>query len=488
MRTRYVALLMAALMMVSSVSFLTVGSSANDLNEPIEYRDEMGEIIGESQYGMVPLILDYGGSIYPDLYGSAQSRDSIVVDGVKDVNYHFGLKGKISLTDSVKKPQEAYGDVYFVCDYFTLYVFVEVYDDSVVSAMDYISICDKCGKQRAKNSGCEHMGEDEHDKLFSGEPINVWDTDYVEIFVDEQNDGSIPEVYSVTRDGVAFRGHDTWGLDFEAAALSGSKMWCAEFAIPMPEASIVDEWGVNVNIRSNSKSDFFEQTTVSLNNYNSVVFSDREDYDRNSDYFDYIVFPNSVKTFNRTPYTDISYNDWYYRYALWAIKNGIFNGVSATAFSPDTAMTRAMFVTVLYRMAGSPEVTGEMPFIDLEEGGYYYDAVLWAYRNEVINGITPDIFGHDGTVTREQLVTILYRYTEKSGYDVSIKEDLSEYPDANRISDYAKDAMSWAVGNRIIYGAAVDGEVRLSADGMATRAQVAAILRRYAIFLQENEK
>ncbi|MBQ8696166.1 MAG: S-layer homology domain-containing protein, partial [Clostridia bacterium] len=224
-------------------------------------------------------------------------------------------------------------------------------------------------------------------------------------------------------------------------------------------------------------------TTVSLNSYNGVCFSSRDDYDKYSDYLDFIDFPESVKRFNRTPYTDIFYNEWYYSYVIRAIDKGIFNGVSPTRFAPNMSMTRAMFATVLYRVEGSPEVTGEMPFVDVEKGTYYYDAVLWAYQNEVVNGIAPDIFGYNGTVTREQLVTMLYRYLAKSGYDVSVKADLSKYPDANKISGYAEDAMSWAVGAYIIQGASMNGEDHLSPRGMGTRAQVAAILWRYSSYI-----
>ena len=159
------------------------------------------------------------------------------------------------------------------------------------------------------------------------------------------------------------------------------------------------------------------------------------------------------------------------------MQEGYFKGVTATTFAPESKLSRAMAVTVLYRMAGEPEVTGTTTFTDVKEDAYYYQALVWAVQNGIATGMDDTRFAPNANVTREQLVTFLYRYAKASGADMSKQADLSQYRDVNEVSNYAKDAMAWAVGSGILQGME---ENRLAPLGTATRAQAATILMRYA--------
>ena len=145
-----------------------------------------------------------------------------------------------------------------------------------------------------------------------------------------------------------------------------------------------------------------------------------------------------------------------------------------TTFAPERKMDRAMVVTVLYRLAGSPAVTGETTFQDVDQEGYYYDALLWAAQNQIVLGMTDTTFAPKASVTREQLVTFLYRYAKFAGLD-SVSADLSGYVDANRISPYAQEAFSWAVAAGLVKGTSNN---TLAPTASATRAQFATILTR----------
>ena len=176
------------------------------------------------------------------------------------------------------------------------------------------------------------------------------------------------------------------------------------------------------------------------------------------------------------PFPDVDENDWFYDEVVYVYENGLMNGVENNRFAPNTATNRAMLATILYRLAGEPAVSGEMPFTDVSAGTWYTNAVLWAAQNGIVNGIGENQFGPMGTLTREQLVTMLYRYAEAEGYDVSAAADLSGYPDAGKVQPYAQEAMSWAVAEGIVEGMD-DGT--LNPAGNATRAQIATILMRF---------
>ena len=175
------------------------------------------------------------------------------------------------------------------------------------------------------------------------------------------------------------------------------------------------------------------------------------------------------------PFPDVDENDWFYDEVVYVYENGLMNGVENNQFAPNTATNRAMLATILYRLAGEPAVSGDLPFTDVESGTWYTDAVLWAAQNGIVNGLGENTFAPMNTLTREQLVTMLYRYAEAAGYDVSAAADLSGYPDAGKVQTYAQKAMSWAVAEGIVEG--MDGN--LNPAGNATRAQIATILMRF---------
>ncbi len=172
-------------------------------------------------------------------------------------------------------------------------------------------------------------------------------------------------------------------------------------------------------------------------------------------------------------FTDIA-NHWAKDEICYVTEHGLFQGVTDTTFAPEMKMDRAMVVTVLYRLAGSPAVTGETTFQDVDQKGYYYDALLWAAQNQIVLGMTNTTFAPKAPVTREQLVTFLYRYAKFAGFD-SVSADLSGYTDANRISPYAQEAFSWAVAAGLVKGTTNN---TLAPTASATRAQFAAILTR----------
>lgn len=176
------------------------------------------------------------------------------------------------------------------------------------------------------------------------------------------------------------------------------------------------------------------------------------------------------------PFTDVKTGAWYYDAAKYVYGKGLFTGTTATTFAPDADMSRAMLVTVLYRMEGSPAVTGASAFTDVVSGSWYEKAVVWAAANGIVKGTSETTFDPDTSVTREQAAAILYRYAKYKNYDVSVGEETNilSYDDAFSISEYAYPALQWAVGASLMQGDAG----KLSPAGTATRAQLAAILMR----------
>ena len=173
-------------------------------------------------------------------------------------------------------------------------------------------------------------------------------------------------------------------------------------------------------------------------------------------------------------YADVPEKAWYHDAVQYASQNGLMNGVGGGKFDPEGSMTRAMLVTVLWRYAGEP--TGNKnSFTDVPDGLWYTDAVAWAAANGIVSGVGNGKFDPEGSITREQMATILFRYAQKKNIDTSKRGDLSGFPDKGDISPWAKDAVQWTVAEQIINGS--DG--KLLPLGNATRAQVAAILMRF---------
>ena len=179
------------------------------------------------------------------------------------------------------------------------------------------------------------------------------------------------------------------------------------------------------------------------------------------------------------PFTDVPEGAWYEDAAAYVYKHGLMAGTSATTFAPDVTTSRAMIATILWRMAGSPVVNYAMNYTDVAQGQWYSEAVRWATSEGVVTGYGNGLFGTNDPITREQLATMLWRYAQTEGYDVSIGEDTNilSYTDVANLSEYAIPAMQWAVGAGIINGTG-DGST-LTPQGQATRAQAAVMLQRF---------
>ena len=172
-------------------------------------------------------------------------------------------------------------------------------------------------------------------------------------------------------------------------------------------------------------------------------------------------------------FADVQNDAWYSEAIAYVYNQGIMNGTEK-GFEPDATTTRAMLVTMLYRLAGEP-ATGAVKFGDVAAGQWFSDAIAWAAANGVVNGYSETRFAPNAAITREQLAAILYRFAQFKGYDVSVKGDLSSFSDSAAVSGWAQEAMQWAVGSGIING---DNNA-LKPAGDATRAEVAMMLMRF---------
>lgn len=180
-----------------------------------------------------------------------------------------------------------------------------------------------------------------------------------------------------------------------------------------------------------------------------------------------------TKDFTDNPVTYWAHNDIDSVIAL-----SLFKGTSGTTFGPDIVMSRCMLITVLYRLEGSPDVTGyENRFTDVDAGGYYYNALLWGSHNNISNGYSDGRFAPDDPLSREQLVTFLHRYANYKGYNTDVYTDIGGYSDAAKVSPFARESMCWAIGAGIVNGT---GNNTLSPQDSALRAQVAAMFNRFA--------
>ena len=198
---------------------------------------------------------------------------------------------------------------------------------------------------------------------------------------------------------------------------------------------------------------------------------------------------------NTQLYGDVKFGDWFYDETASATALGLMNGVSDTAFAPEDKATRAMLVTILYRMAGSPEVSGFNPFTDVKPTDWYYNAVLWASETSLTEGMTPTTFVPDDALTREQICTFLYRYadhyletvdteTYTDGYTMDGRDDLSKFSDKDNVRSWAKEKVQWCVANGLMSGMT---DTTIVPQGTGTRAQLAAFLSRFCHFVNNWE-
>ena len=176
------------------------------------------------------------------------------------------------------------------------------------------------------------------------------------------------------------------------------------------------------------------------------------------------------------PFTDVPQTEWFYDAVSYVYSHSLMNGTGSTTFDPDGTTTRGMIVTILYRYEGSP-AAGMSSFSDVAPGQYYAGPVAWAAAHGIVNGYPNGTFAPDAPITREQFAAILYRYAQYKGFDVRGRANLyAAFTDAGQVSDYARDAMAWANYEKLINGVTT---TTLQPGGFATRAQAAAILMRF---------
>ncbi|MGI6206427.1 MAG: S-layer homology domain-containing protein [Anaerovoracaceae bacterium] len=237
--------------------------------------------------------------------------------------------------------------------------------------------------------------------------------------------------------------------------------------------------GVTTDISGYSDSAFQSIIDEGMDYYNAnaaTIGSDRLDtmaanLNHDTDDTDDTTTPDSASDF-----TDVDQNSWYYDAVDYAVKNGLFYGTSNTTFEPDSAMTRGMFVTVLYRSQDNPVSIGIVPFTDVTSSDWFYNGVEWAYSEGIAAGTSSTTFSPNDSVTREQMAVLFYNTAKAAGEDVTASGDLSQFSDASDVDSYAQEALQWAVGKGLINGA--DGQ--LMPRDSATRAQVAQIFLNYS--------
>ena len=187
------------------------------------------------------------------------------------------------------------------------------------------------------------------------------------------------------------------------------------------------------------------------------------------------LLPTKTMAAEDLPFRDVNKTDWFYNEVKYVYERDLMTGISPTAFSPNETATRGMAVTILWNLDGRP-AAAEKCFTDVAAGQYYTDAVMWAAANQIIDGYGDGKFGPHDSITREQLVVILYRYARHKAYDVTAAADLSLFSDCGMVSGYAVNAMAWAKAHGLITGVTA---TTLSPQEHATRAQIAAILMRF---------
>lgn len=178
------------------------------------------------------------------------------------------------------------------------------------------------------------------------------------------------------------------------------------------------------------------------------------------------------------PFTDVA-SDWAYAGIEYCYRHGVMNGTAETTFAPKMAMSRAMVVTALYRLSGAPQGAPDAGFADVPQNTWYTDAVNWAAEAGIVNGVGGNDFAPDRTITRVEFVTLLYRYGDYCGEDVSARKDLSSFIDGKEVAPWALEGAEWAVAVSLIQGAPVEGGLALNLQGVATREQAATLLMRY---------
>ncbi len=186
------------------------------------------------------------------------------------------------------------------------------------------------------------------------------------------------------------------------------------------------------------------------------------------------------------PFQDVAVTPggWKYDNIKYVYERGVMTGVEATEFQPDAALTRSQFASVIYRMAGKPNVTYKNIFSDVPAGKWYSDAIIWAYENNIVAGLGDGSYGIDANITREQMARMLMEFARVRGYGTGEQADLSRFADVSQVSRWATEYMRWAVGSGMISGSMKDGRYYMNPRGQATRAECATML---AQFIKKHE-
>ena len=187
------------------------------------------------------------------------------------------------------------------------------------------------------------------------------------------------------------------------------------------------------------------------------------------------VAPTEPEQPTGLPFTDVAKDAWYFPAVEYVFNNGLMNGTTATTFAPNVELNRAMMAAVLYNMEGQPACDKSGLFYDVADGKWYTDAVNWAASNNIVSGMPDGTYAPNQALTREQMASVLYRYAEYKGIDVSARADLSTFTDGTTVSPWAQDVVQWAVAEKLMSG---NGN-ELQPKGTATRAQVATVLMNY---------
>ena len=266
---------------------------------------------------------------------------------------------------------------------------------------------------------------------------------------------------------------------------SGGKEYKAMEAIPVSDGTIItieslfseymghtptDTDSVEITVRKSSN----DSGVGSGSSVNDETESEKEKKNKTEN-ADNALDVGEKNNFTETTFADINKDDWYYDSVKYVYENGLMQG-TGNGFEPESKMSRAMLVTVLYRMAKPENTANTHSFKDVPEGQWYSDAISWAAANGIVSGITSTEFAPDNDISREQMALIIYRFAKMLGFDVTDKSDISGFADTDEISDWAVDALSWANKTKLVNGTS---ETTLSPKATATRAQVAAILMRF---------
>lgn len=277
--------------------------------------------------------------------------------------------------------------------------------------------------------------------------------------------------------------------NFESSKIIGPKRWAA------PGNNIAAElkYSVKASVEGGNGriADGFEVQTVRATTSATIRMIPDEGYETeyifvNGEKFvgrDIYTIPEVsrdttvVVTFARkTPFTDIAHDDWFYSSVRYAYNKGLFTGTTETTFSPSGKMSRAMLATVLYRMENEPEVEFRDVFSDVQSNRWYSEPVIWANQSKIVNGKGKGIFAPNDSITREQIAVMLYRYAKGKGFNLDAESSSLIFKDADKISDFAKESITWAVAKGIMKG---NSDLTLNPSGFATRAEVATMLQRF---------